>query len=282
MNLPGLYTIVCLDTLLFTLPLMGLFFLQAAVHNGRKKGLCLSTILYFLGAAGAFGLLILRLTMAGVIAEDDLAGRLFCTIAWPVGVAGILFTMDLVAAGAAMGPLPRKDYAFIVILGCKLRGGDTVPPMLAFRLKEGIAAFHHCGDTPEIIVSGGQIRDERIPEAEAMAAWLVDRGIPPVSILKEDRSANTWENIANTKAMAGEVPPRGEAGGVLIVTSNFHVLRARIIAREMDFPADGHGSFTPYHAFPRAFIRDFLGVLLRLRWPVLILLFVPAAALWFF
>jgi uncharacterized SAM-binding protein YcdF (DUF218 family) len=63
-----------------------------------------------------------------------------------------------------------------------------------------------------MIVSGGQGSDEGIPEAEAMAAYLTERGFPAARLACEDRSRTTEENLAFSKAImdAGR-PARSEA-----------------------------------------------------------------------
>ncbi|WEV41376.1 YdcF family protein [Bifidobacterium sp. ESL0682] len=52
------------------------------------------------------------------------------------------------------------------------------------------------------VVSGGQGADEQISEAEAMKRYLIEeRGVPASSILKEDQSTTTFENLRNSKVI---------------------------------------------------------------------------------
>jgi uncharacterized SAM-binding protein YcdF (DUF218 family) len=84
---------------------------------------------------------------------------------------------------------------FVVVLGSGLIGGDRVPPLLASRLERGrqlqrvLAARREA--SPMLIVSGGKGADERVSEAEAMAGYLIERGVPADSVTREDQSRTT-------------------------------------------------------------------------------------------
>jgi hypothetical protein len=84
------------------------------------------------------------------------------------------------------------------------------------------------GNPPVLITSGGQGPRERLPEARAMADYLIRRGIPGDRVACEERSRNTDQNLRFSKAIMQERIP-----GYLcvVVTSNFHVFRAAITAR---------------------------------------------------
>ena len=81
----------------------------------------------------------------------------------------------------------RKEPDAIIILGSGLIG-DKVPPLLAQRLEKGKAIYEQFNGRPKLIVSGGQGSDELIAEAEAMAGYLIEHGVPEDAILIENRS----------------------------------------------------------------------------------------------
>ena len=82
------------------------------------------------------------------------------------------------------------------------------------------------------VVSGGQGEGEDITEAEAMADYLTAHGIDSARIVQEDRSRTTRENLENSFAI---LRARGydPADGVGIVTSEYHLCRAKRMARAL-------------------------------------------------
>ena len=87
----------------------------------------------------------------------------------------------------------------------------------------------------KILVCGGKGTDETVPEAEAMAAYLKAQGVPDEDILLEQDSRNTRENLRFAKRIM-------EANGYqtcVLVTSDSHMARARLLARQEGLSATG-------------------------------------------
>ena len=101
--------------------------------------------------------------------------------------------------------------------------------VLKFRLD---AAYDYLTENEGTIcvVSGGQGSNEPCTEAEGMYRYLTDKGIAPERILMEDRSTDTSENIAYSKALIGRTDV-----SVGIVTNNFHVFRGVNLAKAAGF-----------------------------------------------
>jgi len=152
---------------------------------------------------------------------------------------------------------------FIVVLGSGLIGGDRVPPLLASRLERGrqlhqaLAARRKA--SPMLIVSGGKGADERVSEAEAMARYLIERGVPADSVTREDQSRTTEENLKFSKAIMERFRPRYRC---VVVTSNYHVFRAAIIARRLGVNGQVTGARTAGYFWPSATLREFIAVFL--------------------
>jgi uncharacterized SAM-binding protein YcdF (DUF218 family) len=155
---------------------------------------------------------------------------------------------------------------FIVVLGSGLIGGDRVPPLLASRLERGrqlhqaLAARRKA--SPMLIVSGGKGADERVSEAEAMARYLIERGVPADSVTREDQSRTTEENLKFSKAIMERFRPRYRC---VVVTSNYHVFRAAIIARRLDVNGQVTGARTAGYYWPSAMLREFIAVFLSYK-----------------
>jgi uncharacterized SAM-binding protein YcdF (DUF218 family) len=155
-----------------------------------------------------------------------------------------------------------RDADFVVVLGSGLLNGGRVPPLLASRLDRGRAVYQALaarGSDPVLIVSGGKGSDERVSEADAMAGYLAARGFPADRIYREDYSANTEENLANTKVIMDRLRPGATC---VIVTSNYHVFRAAMIARRIGIRGQVTGARTAGYYWPSATLREFGAVFL--------------------
>ena len=80
------------------------------------------------------------------------------------------------------------------------------------------------------IVSGGQGDNEPWPEAEAMAQYLMEKGIAPGRIRKESASTNTWENLVFSGRL---LSPENDRVG--IVSNDFHIFRALHLAKKAGY-----------------------------------------------
>jgi uncharacterized SAM-binding protein YcdF (DUF218 family) len=155
---------------------------------------------------------------------------------------------------------------FIVVLGSGLIGGDRVPPLLASRLERGRqlhqALVARRKASPVLIVSGGKGADERVSEAEAMASYLIERGVPADSVTREDQSRTTEENLTFSKTIMERSRPRYRC---IVVTSNYHVFRAAIIARRLGVNGQVTGARTAGYYWPSATLREFIAVFLSYK-----------------
>lgn len=128
-------------------------------------------------------------------------------------------------------PDPGADY--LILLGCEVR--QTGPSLdLAARID---AASEYLKENPSTIViaSGGCGSGEPMSEAEACRKRLVSNGIESERILMEDRSTSTAENISFSADILKE---RGEdisSVRVVIVSSPYHLFRARYTALRAGF-----------------------------------------------
>lgn len=86
------------------------------------------------------------------------------------------------------------------------------------------ARLYRAGKAPIVIASGGTLpwKDQRFREASAMQQLLVSWGVPSDSVLRESRSASTYENATRTADLVEE----HGFEDVLLVTSALHMRRA--------------------------------------------------------
>lgn len=163
--------------------------------------------------------------------------------------------------------LQVPDY--IIVLGSGLFG-DKVPPLLAQRLDKGIQLYEKFHKKPTIIVSGGHGTDELLAEADAMAQYLLAKGIPPEEILIENQSRTTFENLTFSKAIMEQ--RQTSSYYALVVTNSFHALRAGIYMKHLGIKGRSIGSRTALYFLPSAWIRETAGlVLFYWKWHALFL-----------
>ncbi|KAA5825936.1 YdcF family protein [Saccharopolyspora hirsuta] len=155
----------------------------------------------------------------------------------------------------------RTNVDFIVVLGSGLIG-SRVPPLLASRLDRGREVFEAeraKGRQPLLVTSGGQGPGEDLPEARAMADYLIEKGVPADQVLVEDQSRTTEQNLRFSKAIMAQLKPDFRC---LVVTNNFHVMRAARTARAEKVNGQVIGSPTARYYWPSATIREFVAIFL--------------------
>ncbi|KIA59963.1 membrane protein [Nocardia vulneris] len=248
-------------------PLLVLVLAGLLILNGRqmvrREGLRLANLLPLgLGLA----LLVPYVLLALAIFTGDIwVVVILASLTMAVSYIGFLFASFLLYS-LLYGALPyRPGMDAIVVHGAGLKG-DRVPPLLAGRLDRAIEVYraeHTAGRRPLLITSGGKGSDELKSEAEAMAGYLVERGIPAESVLQEDRSATTRENLLFTKRLLGE---RGESTRMVLVTSDFHTLRTAMLARRLGLDAEVTGARTAFYYLPAATLREFAAVVVAYKW----------------
>lgn len=180
----------------------------------------------------------------------------------PIAWLGFVFSAFLIYAWL-YGRYARRygeTPSAIVVLGAGLIAG-RVTPLLASRLARGqqlLERSRACGTSPRIIVSGGQGSDEVVPEGQAMAEWLVDRGVPRSDIVAEMRSRNTEENLRYSRELIQASAP---SGPFAVVTSNYHAFRAATLMRSLGIDGYTVGAPTSRYFWPSAMIREFVALL---------------------
>lgn len=141
-----------------------------------------------------------------------------------LGVLGFSILEGLVFAGARTQV--TGNPGLMVIFGCKVESwGPSI--LLSDRLD---AALDYLQEHPDmtVVVTGGQGDDEYISEAQCMYDYLTAHGIEAERILREDQSRNTWQNVNLTKELLEEEGVEAE-GGVVLVSSGFHLTRIRLL-----------------------------------------------------
>lgn len=162
---------------------------------------------------------------------------------------------------------------WVIVLGSGLSGGRRVPPLLASRIRAGLAAAQRAGASV-VVMSGGQGSDEALAEGRAMREWALDPAnaldggesarlsvaAAEPRILSEEESVNTEENLRFTQAI---LEREGITGPGIIATSNYHAMRAAMLARELGIDAQAVQAPVARYYWPSAILREFAAILRR-------------------
>lgn len=157
------------------------------------------------------------------------------------------------------------------------------------------------GGRAKLVMSGGRGDDEHVAESVAMRDYALAQGVPSADVLTEEKSANTEQNLLYSRdVMATDFtsmtstgtgsalppaaqrpalgdgervePPRPGAAlaagsasatepAAMIVTSDYHAMRAATLARRLGIRADAVGARTARYYWPSAVLREFVAML---------------------
>lgn len=162
-------------------------------------------------------------------------------------------TEELIFTQFNAEPAEGADYCIVLGAQWKESGPSYV---LQKRLD---AAVTYLNESPETIciVSGGQGANEPIAEADGMAEYLIAQGIDGSRILRETKSTDTRENLVNSAAYCDV-----ENASVVLVTNNFHMYRALLLAEKLGYGnVEGLAAGSYPAMLPNNLLREFLGIL---------------------
>ena len=242
---------------LFLVPVM---LIINGIQMIRRESLCLAHVLSL-----ALGIIVGIGEIAAVVFVLGLSELIDIRFAnpWLLLVAFTVFYFSMlvlcfVLYSVFIQILPhRMNFDYVIIHGCGLSGGERLTRLLSNRVDKAMEIYRKCGAKPVIIPSGGRGSDEKISEAQAMKNYMLEHGIPENSIILEDRSATTRENLANSKAIMDVRPGRKKTA---LVSSNYHIYRCLRLAREVGLKCTGIGADVALYFWPSALIREFVAV----------------------
>ncbi|RHW42330.1 YdcF family protein [Neobacillus notoginsengisoli] len=170
------------------------------------------------------------------------------------GIAGILYIGFLhIKIIQHSKEVHSKDTEYLIVLGARVKG---YVPSLALQARIEAAADYLRNNPKAIaIASGGQGPGENITEAIAIKEGLERLGVEGNRIILEDKSTSTYENISFSKKLI----PKGLKKG-LIVTNDFHVYRAKMIAKKYGLDLGGLPAETPRMAIVKSYAREYLAI----------------------
>ena len=163
-----------------------------------------------------------------------LVGSPISPLKWALRIGGIVIAAIVVYLGVTFGQVwaaSHRDQArpvrAVVVLGAAQYNGRP-SPVLQARLDHAYDLWRR-GVSDVIVVTGGRQTGDHFTEATASANYLLARGVPDASVLREVSGRNSWQSLASA---AGFLKARGRRE-VLLVSDPFHDLRISLMAGEL-------------------------------------------------
>lgn len=149
-----------------------------------------------------------------------------------LGLAALAVMEGVVLREGASGRSTLPADA-VIVLGAGVNGTE---PSLSLRTRLD-AALEYLEENPDIpvVLTGGLGYGEEITEARCMYVWLTARGVAPGRLILEERAGNTAENFAFSKDLLIERGIDPAENRVAVVTNDFHIARARLIAAKRGY-----------------------------------------------
>ena len=277
----GLLLLLALTPIMLVLSLLLMFSnFWLMRHEGRRPANSLGIlfgVLWFIGTLLTVGTTV----VTGNWDYNEVFAVIQNILIFVIGYFECMFLSTVACAFLASQYKPALDRDYIIILGCGINKDGTLKPLIRGRVDSALRfakeQFEKMGKPVTFVPSGGKGPSEGTSESEAMARYLSEQGIPEERILREDQSTSTYENMKFSKKVieAHGGDPANE--NIAFATTNYHVFRGYIMARQNGFDAKGISAKTKFYFFPNAFLREFIGLIVDRKWQNLIaILFILA------
>ena len=143
----------------------------------------------------------------------------------------------------------------VLILGCGLYGSR--PSRALMQRMDRAIQYLNISPVSNVVVSGGQGRNEDISEAEAMYTYLIEHGISKERIYVEDQSTNTEENVLFSKKIIEENSLSKE---IAVSTQEFHMYRASLLVKSAGMSFHALCAWSTWYSIPVYFTREVLAI----------------------
>ncbi len=123
----------------------------------------------------------------------------------------------------------KADIA--IVLGNRVEADGTLSPWLKGRVDRALRLYRE-GQVPRIMVSGGRGKEGgHYPEGLAMKQYLVAHGVPADKIIEDNDGENTYLTAKDFLPVADSL----KVGSAIVVSSFYHITRAKYIIRKLGF-----------------------------------------------
>lgn len=163
--------------------------------------------------------------------------------------AALPLTAFAVAEAVASKGNARGEADYLLILGHALEN-DSASEVLINRCEKAAEYLRKHKDTVAIACGGITGDGQTKSEAEVIKELLTERGIEEERIILEDKSTTTAENFYNAKKLMGEDKT------AFLLSSSYHLLRARTLAKFCGIDAKTVSAPTPKRVVINCFAKE--------------------------
>ncbi len=150
-----------------------------------------------------------------------------------VTFVGVNVHVHRVGRAAIVSPDKTPEAQAILVLGAYVYEGGAVSGVLRDRLLMGLQLYQQ-GVAPKIIVSGDHGQRD-YDEVNAMREFLEQRGVPPEDVFLDHAGFDTYDSMIRARDVF-------LVDSLVVVTQEFHLIRALYIARSLGLNAVGVAS----------------------------------------
>lgn len=153
--------------------------------------------------------------------------RVLRTIGAVCGLGVAYFLVSLFQVWNTGRSADRQPVDAIVVLGAAQYDGQPSPQFQA-RLDHGLELWN-LDLASYIVVTGGKQEGDRFTEAATARKYFESKGVASDLIFEENSGTTTYASLMAVSQVANEL----KISRMLIVSDPFHLLRAKLIAREV-------------------------------------------------
>lgn len=219
-----------------------------------------------INAGNCFGAVMCAVMSVFFIFNDKVSALLYKAYGYTIGKIVIIafitfiisgFIFAVIVSGFMIHSISNKPHNSdtVIVLGCKVKG--TRPSLMLKRRLDSACTYLKENNEVLVIVSGGKGKDEQISEAECMKAYLIENGIAPERIYKEDKSTSTFENFKFSKEIMQEYNLGDKA---TVITDGYHQLRAGMIAGNLGIETNSVSAPTSLWLIPTYWVREWFAI----------------------
>lgn len=166
--------------------------------------------------------------------------------------AAIPLTAFAVSEAIASKGSGDVDADFLLILGHALEN-NAASPVLKLRCERAAEYLKSHPEAVAIACGGITGENQTVSEAEVIRELLAEKGIEEDRIILEDKSKTTAENFYNAKKIMGEK----KNARIALLSSSYHLLRARTLAKLCGIDAETVAAPTPRNVCINCFAKEF-------------------------
>lgn len=116
-----------------------------------------------------------------------------------------------------------------IVFGAAVYGQNLPGPAISRRVAAAAELWRE-GSVKTLILSGGRGEGVRNSEAEVMRALALELGVAGDSLLIEEQSHSTWENLINSKNLTSG------CSSVVGISDQYHLARIELLAWRQGWP----------------------------------------------